>query len=274
MTKALLDGDVLVYRIGFASEKTMYWVSLGDGIEVSFRTAKEAKEHGEVMRTEVDAMPLSFAKELMSNTIDKILEDTNSNEYILYLTGKGNFREGVAKTVPYKGNRSGKKPTHYQALRDYMIKELNAVLVEGQEADDEMASSQTRDTVICSIDKDLWMVPGKHYDIATGRKVLSKDPGGLVLKGNKLLGTGFAWFCAQMLMGDTIDNIKGIKGIGPAKAYKLLITKKGSVKLLWRRVRAIYKMYDQLHRLEESAVLLWMRREPEQHPFDWIKENT
>jgi 5'-3' exonuclease len=155
-----------------------------------------------------------------------------------------------------------------------MIKELNAVLVEGQEADDKMASSQTRDTVICSIDKDLWMVPGKHYDIATGKKVLSKDPGGLVLKGKKLLGTGFAWFCAQMLMGDTIDNIKGIKGIGPAKAYKLLINKKGSVKLLWRRVRAIYKMHDQLHRLEESAVLLWMRREPEQHPYTWIKENT
>ena len=272
--RALIDGDVLVYRIGFASEKTLYWIDYGDGIEVSFRSAKEAREWGVIRDTEIDSMPLSFAIELLNNTIDKILEDTKSDEYTLYLTGKGNFREGVAKTIPYKGNRSGKKPVHYQALRDYMIDELDAVLVEGQEADDEIASSQTRDTVICSIDKDLWMVPGKHYDIATGRKVLAKDPGGLKLEGKKILGTGFVWFCAQMLLGDRVDNIKGINGLGPVKVYKLLESKKHSVKLAWRRVKAIYKMHGQLDRLEESAVLLWMRREKDQHPYDFIKENT
>ena len=258
--KALLDGDVLVYRIGFASEKTLYWVDIGDGIEVSFRTAKEAKEHGEVIRTEVDTMPLSFAIELLHNTIDKILEDTKSDEYILYLTGKGNFREGVAKTVPYKGNRSGKKPVHYQALRDYMIDELGAALVEGQEADDEMASSQAKDTVIATIDKDLLQCPGKHYDIATGRKILSKDPGELKIEGNKCIGTGFKFFCYQVLVGDTVDNYKGIPNVGCKKGYGILKDCK-SERDCWKAVLKAYRerklKYSYLY---EQASLAYIRR--------------
>jgi 5'-3' exonuclease len=271
---ALIDADVLCYRIGFACEKTLYVVKDDDlDMEFEVRSKKEALELGDDISTKVDAMPESFAEELLVGTIKYITKEVKASSFRLFLTdSKSNFRNEVAKHVPYKGNRSGKKPVHFDFLRNYMIDKLNAEEIVGQEADDAMGIAQTKDTVICSIDKDLWQVPGKHYDIVTGKKVVAKDPGKIVLNGNELIGVGFKWFCAQMLLGDQVDNIKGIRGIGPKKAYTYL-NDRITVRTMWRRVRALYKMHKCIDRLEENALLLWMRREEDQHPYSWIKEN-
>ena len=68
---------------------------------------------------------------------------------------------------------------------------------------------------------------------------------------------GDKFFYTQILTGDAADNIKGLKGIGPVKATKLLAECK-SVDQLWE---ACVKAYDgDTERIIENARLLWLRR--------------
>jgi 5'-3' exonuclease len=64
--------------------------------------------------------------------------------------------------------------------------------------------------VICSIDKDLHQITGTHYNFV-------KDEWTRVFPEE---GEHFFW--KQVLTGDVVDNIKGIYGIGPKRAEKIL----------------------------------------------------
>jgi hypothetical protein len=132
----------------------------------------------------------------------------------LHLTGKNNFRDKIAVTAPYKGNRKGnEKPHHYSLLREYLTTSWGATVNEGIEADDMLAIRATElgdDSVIVTLDKDLDQVVGWHYNFVKKIKYyVEKDEG--------LLN-----FYKQFLTGDSVDNIEGAKGIGPKRADKLL----------------------------------------------------
>jgi 5'-3' exonuclease len=184
--KALIDLDPIVYRIGFACQ------------------AKD--EDGNVK-----AEPISHALRSVRVFVDGVIRDTKATSYAGYLSGKGNFRTVI--DPEYKMNRVGfDKPIHFQAIREFLIKRFKAVLVNGQEPDDIICYEQKTDgsTIICTVDKDLLMKEGKHYNYVTKlfKEVTKED--------------GIKWFYTQLLMGDSTDNIAGIKGIGKAKAIKLL----------------------------------------------------
>lgn len=214
---ALLDADVIVYRIAFASED------------------------------ETEEICFARAKELI---LEIVFTELNCDDYKAYLTGKGNFRHMVAKTAPYKGNRKdAPRPKHYEALREY-LKRLGAELVEGQEADDAIAIEASQgDYWIVSIDKDFDQVPGWHYNFVRKEKYFISEE------------EGTRNFYTQILTGDRVDNILGIKGIGPVKAAKILEN--------CTTERTFYdacvKAYDgDAERVNENAVLLWLRRSPNQ----------
>ena len=68
---------------------------------------------------------------------------------------------------------------------------------------------------------------------------------------------GIKFFYTQILTGDAADNIKGLHGIGPKKADKLLkdVTTEED---MWDTV---IKAYDgDRERVLENARLLWLRR--------------
>ncbi len=180
----LIDGDVIVYRIGFATQSK--------------------DEEGEIIPE-----PLPYALHSCKQYIKGIIKKTGADSFRLFLTGKGNFREKV--DPEYKANRKDKaKPYHYDEIRKYMIKYFKAEVIDGMEADDALALNQTKDTVIASIDKDLLMVAGRHYNFVKDEyKTVTPEE-------------GIRWFYMQMLMGDSVDNIKGIKGIGIKKAEKII----------------------------------------------------
>ncbi len=180
----LIDGDPIVYRIGFATQHK-------DG-------------EGEIIPE-----PLPYALHSCKQYIKGILKDTKADSYRLFLTGRDNFR--VKVDSEYKANRKGTaKPVHYQAIRDYMVKHFKAEIIDGMEADDALSLNQTKDTAIATIDKDLLMVAGKHYNYNKKEwKTVTPEE-------------GIRWFYMQMLMGDSVDNIKGIKGIGIKKAEKII----------------------------------------------------
>lgn len=139
----------------------------------------------------------------------RILDNTNAENYQAYLTGSNNFRKEI--NSEYKANRKDVvKPRFLQDCREYLVVEWGAFVTDGYEADDTLGIAQAKDTVICSIDKDLLQIPGKHYNFV-------KNEWGEV---SEIEGIRHFW--KQMLIGDPADNIRGIDGIGPKKAAKLL----------------------------------------------------
>lgn len=215
----LIDADYLIYAVGFSSE--------------------EASE--------------KFAKSRLVETMEELVYlHLKADSYEAFLTGKGNYRYDIAKTVPYKGNRKDmKKPVHYEALRNHMVKRLGAVVVEGQEADDEVAIRMTKEPdqyLLVGVDKDLMQIPGWHHN---PRKAKTEYVSEL---------EGYKAFCTQLLTGDRIDNIPGIDGIGPVKADKALKNAKTKEELL----RAVFEVYVEkgfgIEYLTEQGQLLWLRR--------------
>lgn len=171
------------------------------------------------------------------------------DEWKLFLTGKGNFRNDIAITAPYKGNRADKvKPKHLAALRKHLMREWKADMSEGQEADDSIAIEATKlgdDGVIVSLDKDLDQVAGWHYNFIKKEAYYITENVGLL----KLY--------MQILTGDSADNIIGLRGIGNVKAKKMLEEAVDEIELFQRCVEAYDGNED---RVVENAHLLFLRR--------------
>jgi hypothetical protein len=219
MMKALIDGDILVYRIGFASEN------------------------------ETESIAIARCSEF----IEDLILFNGFGEYQGYLTGKKNFRNEIAVTAPYKGNRKSAKPKHYQLLRDYMESAWAFTMIEDQEADDAIGIAayemEVGEYCICSIDKDLDMLRGDHYNFVKDERYFITEE------------EGIKNFYKQLLMGDRVDNIIGIKGIGTVKAERLLKECKNENEMYL----AILEAYDgNAERVLENGRLLWIRRQPNQ----------
>lgn len=255
-TKALtplIDADVICYRVGFAVKED------------------EPLEYA-----------LSTVKNVLGNIMDRFPEATSRR---VFLTGKGNFRDKVGTILPYKGNRDpANKPFYYSEIRDYLIDYQGAEVIDGEEADDAQAKTQwahkDKSTVIVGIDKDLYQVPGYHYNWVTDEfKYVS-------------LAEANEFFFHQMLTGDRTDNILGCgvqkpgvyktgakkgqsytkrDGVGPKEADELLAPCKQSVLEMMRVVKDQYHKYygdRSAAAYRENAALLWMRREDNQEcPF-------
>jgi DNA polymerase-1 len=218
---ALLDSDIICYRVGFASED----------VEEKFA--------------------LSRVSELVHEVVFVQLE---CKDYKAYITGKGNFRNEIAVTEPYKGNRKDmKKPIHYDAIRKHLVEKLGAVLIEGMEADDAIAIEATNmgdQAIIVSIDKDLDQVAGLHYNFVK-QELYEVTP-----------EEGMLNFYKQILTGDRVDNIIGIKGVGPVKAAKLLKDCKTEKEMFDVCVKAYNDDgQDGVARATENGNLLWLLRD-------------
>lgn len=221
MKHALIDADILVYRVGFSADKNR------DSEEYAMKTMRGA---------------------IQSLIMQDLIE---CETWQLYLTGKGNFRYDIATTAPYKGNRKSPKPTHYEVLREYLAEEEGAIVITGMEADDALAIEQTKrgdESVIATVDKDLKQVPGWHYNFVKREKFyMNQEEADL-------------WLYKQIVMGDAVDNIIGVKGIGDKKADKLLRGK--SPKEMWNI--CVQKLGSK-ERAMENAGLVYMLREEGVH---------
>lgn len=284
---ALIDSDILVYRCGFAAEKRRYVASFAGRSEV-FESKRDAQawlanaraaaaETGDAERVRVEDVantsgsivyepvvePVDHACQNCRTSISGILGALQLPESAaeFYLSGKDNFRKGLATLKEYKGNRKDvPKPVHYEALRDFITHRYRATVVDGQEADDAIGIRATElggVGIIVSSDKDLKNIPGWHYDWTKKRlhHVTERE--------------AISHFYCQLLSGDSTDNIPGIEGVGVTKAKRIL---KGltSEKSLWHAVLAEYtKRYpdgymgrDVKQALVELGQLLWIRRQP------------
>ena len=228
--RPLIDGDIVVYRCGFAAEHTRYIV-LQDGRPIAgpFDNAAERNawlvdnphEEGESygIDTYKDYEPVSHAlanaKSVMAHLHDTIGENSST-----FLSQGRCFRhEKVATMLEYKGNRKDAvKPKHYDAIREYLVENYGAIMFSSIEADDALAMAQTEDTVICSIDKDLLQVPGLHYNWVHARDENNESTGKALI--TQEVGDAKLW--QQVLTGDGTDNIPGIYRCGIVTARKYI----------------------------------------------------
>ena len=79
---ALIDADIVVYRVAFAAQE------------------------------ENEKVVLSRAAEFMEDLVMKPWV----SDYKGFLTGSNNYRKEIAVTAPYKGNRVQERPVHYQIV--------------------------------------------------------------------------------------------------------------------------------------------------------------
>ncbi len=179
--KALLDGDICAYRTAAASE--------------------EADENICILR--------------LDRNIREILHVTQADTYEIFLSGEDNFRYEIFPD--YKANRKDVvKPKWLQQCREYLVTEWKAKLAHGCEADDMLGIAQDKreehplNTVIASIDKDLLMIPGLHYNFVKNEWY------------QIYYFEGLKKFYDQLLKGDRSDGIPGVPGIGEVKARKML----------------------------------------------------
>ena len=198
----------------------------------------------------------------MNELLDQILSKTSATEYRAFLTGEDNFRKQIYPE--YKANRTQPKPIHLEACRHYAVKELNAEAEYGLEADDLLGIHQTNDTIICSLDKDLLQIPGKHFQWAISGNGWSKED--TFIEQDE--ATADYHFYKQCLMGDKSDNIKGIEGIGPKKAEKLLAGV-FTEQELFNRVRDTYGNDEEFLM---NAGCLWILRNDRKHFKDKFEE--
>jgi 5'-3' exonuclease len=207
-------------------------IALVDADLVAFRCAATVQEHE----------PLDVAVYRVDVLMRQILEATESEQYKAFLTGRGNFRKII--NTEYKANRKDKEPPFYlQDCREYLIKEWNAVVSDGIEADDLLGIEQTDETVVCSLDKDLLMIPGVHFN---WNKVEYTHVDQL---------TGLRTFYKQMLVGDRSDNVFGVDKIGPVKAAKA-IDHLETEQEMFDTVLALYD--DEYSRFIMNAQCLWI----------------
>lgn len=213
--KALIDADIVAYRVACTLEDD-------------------------------DAEDFVYAR--AEDLIDNILVNTEATEYRLFLSGKNNFRYTIYPE--YKAHRPKEKPFWLEKCRQYLIATFNAEVVDGQEADDALGIAQTEDTIICSIDKDLLMIPGRHYNFVKDEfQEVTND-------------SGMRHFYMQCLTGDRSDNIKGIEQIGPKKAEKILTGCITEQELF----NAVREAYSNDAEFLMNGRVLWIRRKENE---DW-----
>jgi DNA polymerase-1 len=194
---------------------------------------------------------LNIALYRIDELLDNILNKTQATSYRAFLTGPNNFRKQIYPE--YKANRVAPKPKHLRDLQEYSIEKLSAEYApETLEADDALAIYQTDDTIICSLDKDLLQVPGKHFSWEINGKGWTRPD--TFIEQTEL--EGLRLFYKQCLKGDTSDNVKGIEGLGEKKASKLLADC-SSHKELFNQVRDLYGNDDEFIM---NASVLWILR--------------
>lgn len=217
MTIALVDSDIIAYRSAAASE----------------------------------ADPLDICLMRVDKMMRDIINETNASSYLAFLSGPNNFRKEIYPE--YKANRKDVvKPAHLADCRQFLCSEWDAVICDGYEADDALGMHQNKspveddlETIICSIDKDLLMIPGNHYNFVK-KEFCSVDE----LEGLRSL-------YRSALVGDKTDNIHGVRGIGKVKAAKLindLVSERDMY-------NTCCQLYNDVDRLDTNLDCLWIFRE-------------
>lgn len=219
----------------------------------------------------------------------------------VHLTPKGCFKNGrhlLLTQKPYQENRSDKnKPIHLDYLRgqasiDHFENhpDIKIIMNYDIEADDGLMIDHflIPDAILSSPDKDLNITPFKSYSKEEGKHLTlaQGDTFGWIDRkhwftpsakpASKMIGKGSKFFLAQLLMGDTADNVKGIiklngKACGEAGTYEAL----NPIKDVDEAVNFVIDAYKQINQnIIPEAEAMWLLRNRQDNAFKFLSEHN
>jgi len=164
------------------------------------------------------------AKVEFDHCIEDIIRKTDCSSSMVYIKGDTNFR---SQYDTYKANRVD---TIEPEVKDRIIDIYDhakgyCVESDGGEADDYCCFTALQAAydgipyTIAHIDKDLDCIPGWHFNFRKNKSYFITYE------------QGYQFQIKQLLQGDSTDNIKGIKGVGPVTADKIIAG--GELGQLW-----------------------------------------
>lgn len=206
-------------------------------------------EKGKNFKLEDFEVPvIGFAIGNVKKKLNALIELAWVEDYQIYVGGVGNYRKDMYDE--YKANR-GAKPLLHRFCYDYVLRTYapKVTVCNGYEAEDHCLADARADKrgVIGYVDKDLEGQDGLFYNY--------NKPDLGVYYINKL--NAFYNLCVQLMIGDSTDNIKGIKhitpqlkekykittkSIGKATAAKLLAGTEHDIQLMKERIVDVYKL--------------------------------
>lgn len=238
MTCALLDGDLIAYRSSASCMPT---------------------------KSRLVSDPLDIAIRRADDMIKMILERVGATSYNLYISGGTNFR--TEYNADYKANRQDTvRPEWLEAVREHLVMIHAAKVQDNQEADDAMGICQcsNEDTIICSLDKDMLCIPGRHYSWEIqGTSSLGKTWKKEEVFTEQTVIEAMRHFYMQLLLGDRADNIFGFDGLMrsalPVK-YQHISDELASYDDERDMFDFVRGLYDDDERLLKNGRCLWIRR--------------
>lgn len=168
--------------------------------------------------------------------VREIKEQIEASGYIFCFSGISyrTFRNSVSFHKEYKGNRKSVENQEAENIKNSVVqyikgKEVSFLFPE-LEADDILCMAQNEHTFIYSQDKDLRQVPGIHYSIKENAFFEVTDEEAL------------RFLMIQMITGDGVDNITGLKSYGIIKSDDLLTNLIGNKMIL-----TVFNEYIKVH---------------------------
>ena len=218
MRKAIVDGDMLLYKSCFGAEVETCWE---DDIWTLHSDANQAKAD-------------------FDTSLTRILSEIDCKNVTVAFSDSDNFRRDVFPA--YKANRkSTRKPLGIQAVREWIMENYPFLLLPRLEADDVCgiictSAPEGEEYIAVSGDKDFNTIPCTWYNYLTKTlKTVTEEEAD-------------RFFLCQTLTGDSVDGYNGIHGVGPKTAERILDEKGAN----WGTVVEAYKKkgYD-----EEDALV-------------------
>jgi 5'-3' exonuclease len=176
-----------------------------DGEGIAWRTSSSC----EPTKTRLIRASQDEAIWRLDNWVYSIINDTAADSYRIFIGGSENFRYSIYPD--YKANRRGApKPEWLEPCREFLVREWGAEICNGYEADDGIGISSNETTIVGAYDKDLDQIPGEHYNFVTKTHYTISD------------WEAALSFWGSVLQGDRADNVFGLGGVGPKKAFSAL----------------------------------------------------
>lgn len=244
--KLAIDGDLILYRGGFAAEKTKYTLT-SPGVKtqefMSKRALMEVVQGLELtdyyVSKERIVEPVEHALSNTRNIIHEIFAtipkfNADRDSFQIYLSGSSNFRKKI--DPEYKAHRDKTfKPHWTNEIQNYLTRYWDATITDGHEADDALSiywatKHWQEDAYLVSADKDFNQLPHlTKFNFVTHEITRTQ------------VYDAVCAFLGQMVQGDSADNITGIYGIGPKKWQKFVAAAEGDSFKLWKTVTDFYE---------------------------------
>lgn len=236
------------------------------------------------IEAELEVEPVSHAFANMRTMLDGAMTESSASDSILYIKNSNEKTFRYTVNPDYKGNRDpNMKPFYYDECIWYLKKKAHPIEARpGLEVDDELGIMQWEDyvrcreialhrtwrhvhrnkepkTCICTVDKDLDVIPGWHYNPNKNTLYWVTE------------ADAKRTFYTQVLTGDTSDNVKGLFRVGPVAAEKIL--RGVPLDKLEEKVLEAYREAegpDGEQRMRTNQALLHILRTPEEMHHDWF----